>query len=134
MVERTLNQLFAWITELNISDAKPPKFKFYEEAHARKEMAEFLISSSNMVDLKQSEVYERLQLTKPKLGDEIIPRKISKTSQRAAFNNNECRCNIASSPTVNESPNNNLHSCMIKHLNTEAEGKPFDFTECLINE
>lgn len=74
MVERTYNQLFAWITELNVAGALPPTFHFFEEAQARKEMAAFLKESNELVDLKKDEVYDRLQLTKPEDGDDIVSR------------------------------------------------------------
>ena len=81
-LEQTFNQLFAWITELNVAGARPPRFRFFEEAEARKDMAEYLLDAHKLIDMKQSEVYERLQLTAPQGEDAVIPR--SRTSAGAA--------------------------------------------------
>ena len=81
-LEQTFNQLFAWITELNVAGARPPRFRFFEEAEARKDMAEYLLDAHKLIDMKQSEVYERLQLTMPQDEDAVIPR--SRASAGAA--------------------------------------------------
>ena len=72
MIERTFNQMFAWITEINIQNANPPRLVFFEEAQARKDMAEFLTLANKIVDINQDEAYDRLQLTKPEAGDDIV--------------------------------------------------------------
>ncbi len=81
VIEQSFNQLFAWITQLNVADAAPPRFRFYEEAEARKDMAEYLNEAHQLIDMKRSEVYERLQLTAPQADDEIIPRASSPAEQ-----------------------------------------------------
>ncbi len=63
-----------------MADAAPPRFRFYEEAEARKDMAEYLNEAHQLIDMKRSEVYERLQLTAPQADDQIIPRASSPTA------------------------------------------------------
>jgi len=74
VIEQTFNTLFAWIAELNVAGAAPPRFRFFEEAEARGDMAKFLNEAHKLVDMKRTEVYERLQLTAPQTDDEIIER------------------------------------------------------------
>lgn len=73
IIESTFNQLFNWITELNIAGAKPPTFEFYEEAEPRVDMAQFLTAANGLVPLKKSEVYGRLELTPPDDDDDVLP-------------------------------------------------------------
>lgn len=90
MIERTFNQMFAWVTELNIQGAIPPTFEFYEEAQSRKDMSEFLLEANQLVDIKKDEVYDRLQLTKPEISDHIVPRgSIAKTGN-VEFSKGHC--------------------------------------------
>jgi len=74
----TFNQLFAWITELNISGAQPPKFEFYEEAEARKEWVEVLTGANSLVDIPKQFAHDRLQIPMPKDGEEVLPKTNSK--------------------------------------------------------
>ena len=73
IIEYTMNDLLRWITELNVQGATPPRFEFYEEAEANKEMAEFISEARKHVPLSKREVYERLQLTAPDDDDDTIP-------------------------------------------------------------
>lgn len=80
MIEETFNELFRWITELNITGARPPKFTFYKKAEARLEMAEFLNEARKLVPLSRRECYDRLQLTAPKEQDDMIAAVLNQNS------------------------------------------------------
>lgn len=73
IIEFSFNELFKWITHLNIADANPPRFEFYEEAEARKEMVESLQGARKLVPLSKREVYDRLQLSEPEDEQDTIP-------------------------------------------------------------
>jgi len=97
VIEHTFNELFAWITELNVADAVAPRFRFYEEAEARGDMAKYLIEAHKLLDIKRSEVYERLQLTAPQETDEIIPVQRTDDSGRR-------RCPVQPLPKLRSKP------------------------------
>lgn len=78
MIEETVSQLFAWITELNIPGAVPPRFEFFEEGEARKEWVEFIRDASELLDVPSEYAYDRLQIPVPKDGEEVLQRR-SKT-------------------------------------------------------
>lgn len=78
IIEETISQLFAWITELNIPGAMPPRFEFYEEGEARQDWVEYLDAASDLVDVPKEFAYDRLQIPVPKDGEEILQRR-SKT-------------------------------------------------------
>ncbi|MDH4275188.1 MAG: DUF935 domain-containing protein, partial [Gammaproteobacteria bacterium] len=70
----TFNQLFAWITEINIAGAQPPTFEFYEEAEARKDWVEVLDSARAYLDVPVEFAHERLQIPQPQDGEAVLPR------------------------------------------------------------
>ena len=83
MVCDTMNQLLAWITEINIPGANPPRHEFYEEADAQNEFAEFFSEANQLVDIPVAHVYDRLQIPQPKDGEDIIPRGSAKPKSKA---------------------------------------------------
>lgn len=117
MVESSFNQFFAWITELNIANANPPTFHYFEEAQSRKEMAEFLNEANKLVDIKQDEVYERFQLTKPEKDDDVV-------SRGSGFDeNNDNELNNNSQFTKHHCPNcnnNEFSKDNVLSLSTQA--------------
>ena len=73
MVSGTFNTLFRWITELNFGpDVAAPTHLFYEESEARQEWATVIGGARSYLDIKKSEAYEKLGLTEPEPGDEVI--------------------------------------------------------------
>lgn len=73
MVSATLNRLFRWVTDLNLGpDVPSPTHHFYEQDDARADWAELVNKVRHFLPLKKSEVYERLSLTPPAEGDEVI--------------------------------------------------------------
>lgn len=73
IIELTFNDLFRWITEINVNHAVPPKFTFFREAESRLEMAEFLNEANSLVPLSRREVYERLQMSEPTRKSDTVP-------------------------------------------------------------
>lgn len=69
----TFNELFAWITEINIAGAQPPTFEFYEEAQARQEWVDVLDKARNFVQIPASFAHERLQIPEPVDGEDVLP-------------------------------------------------------------
>lgn len=70
----TFNELFAWITEINVAGAVPPMFEFYEEADARQEWVDVFDKARGFIDIPAGYAYERLQIPQPQDGDLILPR------------------------------------------------------------
>ena len=90
----TMNQFFAWITELNILGAKPPTFEFYEEEDVHVETAEFIDKASTVVDIPKEWAYRRLQIPMPKDGEEVIERRAPQAN-----------------PGLNQDPNPEFSTC-----------------------
>lgn len=74
IIEHTFDELFAWITELNVPDAQPPTFEFYEEAEARQEWVEVLDKARHYIDVPKQFAHERLQIPMPEPNDDVLPR------------------------------------------------------------
>ncbi len=112
MVADTINQLFKWITEINVAGAIPPKIEFYEEAQPRKEMAEYINEALKSVSLKKSEVYERLGMSPPEDDDDIIP------ATSSSYNPFEPDDNRRIKPSLKEQEfmQNNCPSCGETHF------------------
>lgn len=73
MVSASLNRLFRWVTDLNLGpDVPSPTHHFYEQDDARADWAELVDKARHFLPMKKSEVYERLGLTPPAEGDEVI--------------------------------------------------------------
>lgn len=70
----TINELLAWVTELNIAGATPPKFEFFEEAEARKEWVDVLSVARGFLDVPRQFAHERLQIPMPTDKDNVLPR------------------------------------------------------------
>lgn len=74
IVADTMNQLFAWVTELNVAGAQPPRFEFYEEGEARKEWVEVIDSARGFMDIPTRFAHERLQIPTAEAGEDTLPR------------------------------------------------------------
>lgn len=74
VIEDAMSELFAWITELNVPGAKPPRFQFYEEAEARQDWVDVLDKARQYVDVPKWFAHERLQIPQPVDGEEVLPR------------------------------------------------------------
>lgn len=73
MVQRAMQTLCDWITQLNFGkDVIAPKWEFYDEKQVSKDEVETLEIASRIVPVKSDEIYDRLQLTKPEDGDDVI--------------------------------------------------------------
>lgn len=74
IIEATFNELFAWISEINVAGARPPTFEFYEEEEARQEWVEVLDTARKYIDIPRQFAHERLQIPMPEAGEETLPR------------------------------------------------------------
>lgn len=81
MISETITQLLMWITELNFPGAKSPYHEFYREEDPRSEWATTLNTAREYLPISQQFAYERLQITPPNAGDELL---FSKNNQAAA--------------------------------------------------
>jgi phage gp29-like protein len=73
IIEDTMNELLGWITELNIPNAKPPRFEFYDEAQARQDWVEVLDKARGFVQVPTWFAHERLQIPQPQEGEDVLP-------------------------------------------------------------
>ena len=73
-IEDALSQLCAWIVELNIPGALPPRFEFYEEAAARQDWTDVLDKARAFIDVPVSFAHDRLQIPIPAKGEDVLPR------------------------------------------------------------
>lgn len=76
IVADTISELLAWVTELNIAGARPPRFEFYEEAEARQEWVDVLDKARNFLQVPVSFAHDRLQIPLPKGGEDVLPHTI----------------------------------------------------------
>jgi len=74
MICDTMNELFAWITELNIPNAKPPTHEFYEESEVSMDEVEKLDKARHFIDIPAAYAHDRLQIPMPQEGEEVLPR------------------------------------------------------------
>jgi len=68
----TMNQLFTWITELNIANANPPIFEFYEETEVSTEMVDMIDKARKFMPVPLTFAQERLQIPAPQDGEEVL--------------------------------------------------------------
>ncbi|MCC7413356.1 MAG: DUF935 family protein [Gammaproteobacteria bacterium] len=73
LIENTFNELFGWITELNVQGAVPPRFEFYEEAEARQDWTTVIDKARRYVQIPAAWAHERLQIPEPKAGEDLLP-------------------------------------------------------------
>lgn len=84
MISESLNRLFRWITDLNLGpDAPAPTHHFYEQDAAHNDWGNLINQARHFVPLKKTEVYERLGLTPPAEGDEVLEPPPVHTDRRA---------------------------------------------------
>lgn len=87
MICDTINELFAWITEINIPGARPPRFEFYQEEEARKEWVEVFDKGRAFIDIPAQFAHDRMQIPMPKEGEAVLPR--SSSSQTTEFESSQ---------------------------------------------
>ena len=68
-----MNELFSWITEINIAGAKPPTFEFYEEEEARKEWVDVFKEARDFMSIPTRFAHDRLQIPAPVDGEDVLP-------------------------------------------------------------
>ena len=90
IISAAMNELFTWITEINIADAKPPTFEFYEEEEARQEWVDVFKDSREFMDIPSQFAHERLQIPMAKEGEDVLPRTSSVSPVATNFNKSSC--------------------------------------------
>lgn len=73
LVAHAMDELFGWISVLNVPGAAPPKFEFYEEADARAEWTDVLDKARAWLPIPTAFAYERLQIRAPAPGEAVLP-------------------------------------------------------------
>lgn len=73
IIADTFNELLHWVTALNIPNANPPKFEFWEEGEARKEWVEVLDGARRFIDVPKRFAHERLQIPQAEQGEDVLP-------------------------------------------------------------
>lgn len=85
MVSSTIDELLEWIIELNFKNATAPGHEFFQEGEARKDWAETIDIARKFVPISAAFAYERLQITPPAKGDELISAEESDDKPAVAF-------------------------------------------------
>lgn len=75
----TMDELFAWITEVNVAGAVPPKFQFYQEEEVQKERIDFIKTATEIFDVPKKWAYDALQVPVPQDGEEVLQRSVAPT-------------------------------------------------------
>lgn len=73
IVADTISELLAWITEINVPHARPPRFEFWEEGEARQSWVTVLEGARQFLDIPKQFAHERLQIPMPADGEDVLP-------------------------------------------------------------
>lgn len=73
MVADSMSELFAWIAQINVRGALPPRFEFYEEHEARTVWTDVLDKARGWLPIPQAFAYQRLQIPTPTGGEPVLP-------------------------------------------------------------
>lgn len=68
-----MDDLFRWITELNVPGAAPPYFEFYEEGQARKAWVEVIDQARKFIPVGRRWAYQTIQFEPPDDDDDVLP-------------------------------------------------------------
>ncbi|MBI3771423.1 MAG: DUF935 family protein [Gammaproteobacteria bacterium] len=90
IVADTMSELFAWITEINIAGAQPPRFEFYEEADARQDWVEAIDKARGYINIPAAWAHERLQIPMPQEGEDVLPRTAAAPAMPQQFSSHSC--------------------------------------------
>lgn len=73
IVSGAITTLYRWITDLNFGVETPaPRHEFHGEPQARQDWANIFSTARAYLPISQAEAYERLGLTPPKTGEEVL--------------------------------------------------------------
>jgi hypothetical protein len=73
LVADTINQLFAWITEVNFGDkVPPPEFKYVDKKELNTADVKFFTDTTKLIPVRTADIYKRLELSEPTDGEEVI--------------------------------------------------------------
>lgn len=73
LVADTLNELFAWITELNFGpEVPPPEYKYDDKKELNAADVKYYDDASRLVPIKKEDIYKALQISQPAEGDEVV--------------------------------------------------------------
>jgi len=125
IISAAMNELFTWITEINIADAKPPTFEFYEEEEARQEWVDVFKDAREFMDIPSSFAHGRLQIPTAKDGEDILPRTGSASPAAAEFSKSSC-------PHCEH--DFNKHEDPMEKLTDQAIGEADEFIEGMVDE
>lgn len=85
IISGALTTLYRWITDLNFGAETPaPRHEFHGELEARQDWADLFNTARAYLPIGKAEAYERLGLTPPKTGEEVLAAAPAATMQFAA--------------------------------------------------
>lgn len=90
IISAAMNELFSWITEINIAGATPPKFEFYQEEEARKEWVEVFKDAREFIDIPAKFAHDRLQIPQAAEGEDVLPKATISTPLDSDFSKGTC--------------------------------------------
>jgi len=73
LVEDTMNQLFEFMTIVNVGEnVAPPVFKYVDKKQVNKEDVEVIKEAAALIPIKKEDVYKRFGIAEPADGDDVI--------------------------------------------------------------
>ena len=90
IISAAMNELFSWVTEINVANAKPPTFEFYQEEEAKQGWVDVFKDSREFMDIPAQFAHDRLQIPMAKDGEDVLPRTSTASPAAADFNKSSC--------------------------------------------
>lgn len=91
-ISDTFNELFQWITDLNVPNALPPTFEFYEEAEARESWVSVLDKARAFMHVPVEFAHSVTQIPQPEDGEETLPQTGTQPAHPIGETANFSRC------------------------------------------
>jgi len=90
IIVAAMNELFSWVTEINIAGAKPPTFEFYEEEEARQEWVDVFKDARDFMDIPIQFAHDRLQIPIAQNGEDVLPQSKGNSPAVPEFSGHSC--------------------------------------------
>jgi len=132
IISAAMSELFAWITEINIADAKPPTFEFYQEEEARQEWVNVFKDARDFVDIPAQFAHDRLQIPMAKEGEDVLPRSSGTSPAAPEFNKSSCP-HCENDFNKHDDPISSLTDQAIEQADELIEGMVDEVKELLVN-
>jgi len=132
IISAAMNELLSWITEINIADAKPPTFEFYQEEEARQEWVNVFKDARDFVDIPAQFAHDRLQIPMAKEGEDVLPRSSGTSPAAPEFNKSSCP-HCENDFNKHDDPISSLTDQAIEQADELIEGMVDEVKELLFN-